>query len=304
MYTLRIAVLTALFALSISACGMDVQVEPSPATNAGQTQAPAINNQPPANTTEQPAAAGTAGSCSEAGDREILTGMLQQFGKTDLNIEDVATFGRAANGEQCIIEINLENEDLTGTLPPQIGELNALQTLKLRDNALRGPIPAELTQLAELRVLSLSDNDLDGVIPPDFGNLTQLQTLALGGNNLTGPIPSEIGNLTSLSELFLDRNQLSGPIPPEIGNLTNITVLFLHQNQLTGAVPAELGKLTAMRQLSLDGNQLQGPLPLEFRNLTELSGASFNLRNDEGICVPAELQDAPWYTSTLPTCDA
>ncbi|MBT4054648.1 MAG: hypothetical protein HOE74_05850 [Candidatus Marinimicrobia bacterium] len=79
---------------------------------------------------------------------------------------------------------------------------------------LTGSIPPEIGNLTNLQILDLSYNQLTGVIPPEIGNLTNLITLNLGDNQLTGPIPSEIGNLTNLTNLNLRSNQLTGSIPP------------------------------------------------------------------------------------------
>ena len=96
--------------------------------------------------------------------------------------------------------------------------------LKLFVNQLSGTIPGEIGNLTRLTELGLSGNQLSGIIPGEIGNLTRLTILALGDNQLSGTIPGEIGNLTRLTELYLTSNQLSGTIPVEIWNLTNLDV--------------------------------------------------------------------------------
>ncbi|CAN0547466.1 unnamed protein product, partial [Ectocarpus sp. 8 AP-2014] len=49
-----------------------------------------------------------------------------------------------------------------------------------------GPIPPELGNLAALQYLNLGDNELSGPIPPELGKLTALENLALSGNQLSG----------------------------------------------------------------------------------------------------------------------
>ena len=117
---------------------------------------------------------------------------------------------------------------------------------------LSGEIPPEIGQLTNLTYLDLSNNQLSGEIPPEIGNFTFLDTLNLSANQLTGEIPPEIGNLTNLTYLDLDYNQLTGEIPPEIGNLTNLTGLGLQYNQLTGEIPQEVCDLIESNNLNID----------------------------------------------------
>ncbi len=128
-----------------------------------------------------------------------------------------------------------------------------MTSLYLYGNQLTGSIPPEIGNLGSLTYLSLHDNELTGSIPPEIGNLTNLTTLRLHNNQLTGTIPMEIGNLTSLKYLYLYENQLSGAIPESINNLSQMDILYLHNNQFT-----DLPALTAMdtlRYLNIDNNQ-------------------------------------------------
>ncbi len=126
--------------------------------------------------------------------------------------------------------------------------------LYLRDNQLSGQVPSELGNLTNLTELFLHNNELSGAIPPELGNLTNLRFLFLRSNELSGAIPPELGDLSSLIWLSLDSNELSGPIPPELGNLTNLRNLYLNHNVLSGALPQELTKLTNLQTFYFDGN--------------------------------------------------
>ncbi len=131
--------------------------------------------------------------------------------------------------------------------------------LNLLSNGLTGTLPPELGNLRRLRRLSIYGNrELSGPIPPELGNLGNLEDLTLFDNQLTGTIPSELGNLANLESLNLGLNQLSGPIPPELGNLANLQRLHLHWNQLSGPIPPELFNLDLVG-LSLDIKP--GPFP-------------------------------------------
>ena len=160
-----------------------------------------------------------------------------------------------------VIGLGLHKNQLSGEIPPELGDLDRLKSLRLTSNQLGGKIPPELGRLASLQELHLSDNQLIGGIPPELGNLSDLQELQLGQNQLSGRIPPELGNLSNLTSLNLALNQLSGEIPPELGNLANLQMLALTFNQLSGEIPPELGNLANLISVSFYGNQLSGCTP-------------------------------------------
>ena len=92
----------------------------------------------------------------------------------------------------------------------------------LNDNQLIGSIPVELGNLSQLYSLYLGNNQLSGSIPPELGNLGNMVWFYLNSNQLTGSIPPELGNLSSLGYFYLCDNQLSGAVPPELGNLSSV----------------------------------------------------------------------------------
>ena len=171
-------------------------------------------------------------------------------------------------------------DDLSSSIPPGLGRLSQLQTLRILSRQLMGPIPPELGQLSHLQELSLSGNRL-GSIPAELGQLSQLRRLGLVGNQLTGSIPTELGQLSNLRRLHLQNNQLTGPIPAELGQLSQLGEgLHLQNNQLTGSIPPELGKLSQLwGELALQNNRLTGPIPPELGQLSQLS--RLYLQNNE-----------------------
>jgi len=163
-----------------------------------------------------------------------------------------------------VIRISRWNNQLSGSVPPEIGNLTALKELYLHDNQLTA-LPSEIGNLTVLRELYLYNNQLTA-FPSEIGNLTALEYLALYSNQLTD-LPSEIGDLTALQYLGLNNNQLTA-LPSAIGNLTALRSLYLDSNQLT-AVPSEIADLSALEELYLHDNQLT-TLPSEIGNLPSL----------------------------------
>ena len=167
--------------------------------------------------------------------------------------------------------LRLDYNRLTDTIPAELGNPISLKTLFLNNNQLNGPIPAELGNLASLERLYLDENQLNGPIPIELGNLVSLERLYLGENQLSGDIPSEFGDLDNLIFMDIDSNRLTDNIPAELGNLSSLIYLDLHNNQFNDAIPRELGTLSNLTFLSLSDNQLTGALPPELSSLTELS---------------------------------
>ena len=191
-----------------------------------------------------------------------------------------------ANGH--VTSLSLAGNQLTGTLPPELGDLRALTSLNLGSNQIGGVIPPELGEIASLQYVLLEGNQLTGSIPAALGSLTNLRSLGLSANQLTGAIPSELGNLAGLVFLDLASNQLTGSIPPSLGALSSLQQLNLRINRLTGAIPAELGNLTNLQTLNLQWNQISGEIPSELGNLANLQQLNLSNNELEGE-IPADL---------------
>ena len=185
-------------------------------------------------------------------------------------------------------QLFLTGNDLTGTIPPELGQLAKLQALDLSDNTLTGAVPPELGQLAKLQRLDLYDNTLTGAIPPELGQLAQLQVLRLHNNTLTGAIPPELAQLAELQWINLRINTLTGPIPPELGQLAQLQRLNLRDNSLTGPVPPELGQLAQLQYLDLVSNSLTGAIPPELGQLAQLQVLRLQTNSLTGL-IPPEL---------------
>jgi hypothetical protein len=96
------------------------------------------------------------------------------------------------------------------------GKLTSLFALWLDNNQMTGTIPTEIGLLTDLASVSMTNATLVGSIPTEFGELTDLRRLWLYSNELTGQIPSELNELAELEVLEVHKNKLDGAMPQGI----------------------------------------------------------------------------------------
>jgi Leucine-rich repeat (LRR) protein len=192
-----------------------------------------------------------------------------------------------------VTQIQLNRNNLDGTLPTTLNQLVHLETFSVPENKIRGVIPTltglntlrafiasynqltgsipALTGFATLKYLFVSNNALIGSVPTISGSSTLL-AVDVSANQLTGPIPTLI-NLPSLQELFVSDNKLTGSIPP-LDGLPALQRFAANNNDLSGAIPSLAG-LPLLQSLALDHNRLTGSIP-SLAGLSRLSSVRVN----------------------------
>ena len=86
--------------------------------------------------------------------------------------------------------------ELTGSIPPEIGNLTNLTYLYLHENQLTGSIPTEIGNLTNLSFLYLNDNQLSGLIPESICDLgINWYPIFFSNNQLCPPYPSCIDDV-------------------------------------------------------------------------------------------------------------
>ena len=158
----------------------------------------------PAQRTAAPPAAPPAGRVSAAAPSQLITPVIVLPTPTaisqptrrasDVNTDRaaLAALYNATNGSSW-------RDDTNWVSSRPLGEWHGVSTdadgrvteLDLRDNQLSGSIPSELGNLANLERLTLYDNELSGSIPSELGNLANLQGLWLDGNQLSAGAPRQ-----------------------------------------------------------------------------------------------------------------
>jgi Leucine-rich repeat (LRR) protein len=205
---------------------------------------------------------------------------------TDANV--CTWYGIYCNDQGDVTRIELDRNNLSGSIPPDFWKLTKLTSVNMRSNLLvdasfdglatddpeNDPrAPLELVILSEnqlksiqglgharetLEYVNLNKNQIDQTLPDDVFDLTNLKTLYLAFNQLTGPLPTMIGKLTKLTEFYAFRNHLTGQLPSELGHLDKCQILGIGNNLWSGTLPTELNDMVNLRDLSIHNNFIAG----------------------------------------------
>ncbi|KAL2317360.1 hypothetical protein Fmac_031236 [Flemingia macrophylla] len=177
-----------------------------------------------------------------------------------------------------VLQLQLLNLNLSGTLAPEIGNLSHLKILDFMWNNISGSIPREIGNIKTLELLLLNGNKLTGYLPEELGHLPVLDRIQIDENNITGPIPLSFANLSSTKHFHMNNNSLTGQIPPQLSQLGSLIHLLLDNNNLTGNLPSELSEMPSLRILQLDNNNFSGNIiPESYGNMSKL--VKLSLRN-------------------------
>lgn len=161
-----------------------------------------------------------------------------------------------------IVNVELSQMNLTGSLSESLADLSFLVTLNLASNNIKGALPTSLGRLTFLEEMLLGYNDISGFIPSTYCGLSSIYSMDLSINSIKGHIPQCMGNLSSLQKVNLNGNKLSGRIPESISLLnTTLSQLWVKNNYLTGSIPFSLLNSSVLISIELANNHITGPIP-------------------------------------------
>ncbi|KAM3320200.1 leucine-rich repeat receptor-like protein kinase TDR [Capsicum chacoense] len=116
-------------------------------------------------------------------------------------------------GCRAFYTIELEGNNLTGSIPWDIEHCEKLVCMNFRRNLLTGIIPWEISAIPSISEVDLSHNFLTGTIPSHFANSSTLESFNVSYNQLTGPVPSSGSIFSSLhSSNFIGNEGLCGTV--------------------------------------------------------------------------------------------
>ncbi|EFJ32852.1 hypothetical protein SELMODRAFT_406794 [Selaginella moellendorffii] len=215
-----------------------------------------------------------------------------------------------ASGERRIRVLDMASNALTGDLSGLVG-LTLLEHLNLAGNNLSGTIPSELGHFANLTMLDLCANEFQGGIPDSFSNLAKLEhlkvsnnllsympdvgvslpkslrVLSAGSNLFSGPLRVSYNSAPSTLEvLYLPENRFTGPLPPELGQLKNLKKIILNQNSFVGSIPPSIAHCQLLEEIWINSNLLTGHIPPELFTLKHLRALVLANNSLSGSPVP------------------
>lgn len=215
----------------------------------------------------------------------------------------------------------LANNNLSGSLPNDIGNIEFLENLFLEGNKLSGEIPESFYRLKNLKKLDLSGNNLRGsfngiknckkleslIMFPNPGislslvsllELDNLERVALNYVNINESIPEGINKLKKLKALTLSDCKLTGELPSSLFFMDNLEYLFLNNNNLSGKLPNSFANLTKLEVLFLNNNNFSGQVPVSMGFMKNLRALSLYLNNFTG-CIPQTIQHLPNWGNSI-----
>ena len=154
-------------------------------------------------------------------------------GAAGTNCTPCTWYGVVCDNQNNVIEIDLFNNNLVGTVPTTMDQLTKLRSIKLFVNDLSGSFPDIWSNMSDLEYIDLSNNLFTGSMPASLADLSKLTTLYIENNNMTGPLLPEMGNLSNLDVYWAKGNDFSGCFPGTYLNLCDIgSITFINNPQL------------------------------------------------------------------------
>ncbi|XP_031112936.1 receptor-like protein EIX2 [Ipomoea triloba] len=206
-----------------------------------------------------------------------------------------------------LVVINVNENQLIGSMPNSTGLLNILESLDAHMNMLSGYFPPSLQKCTHLLKLDLGENGFTGKIPTWVGtSLSNLTILRLRSNHFFGELPPSICHLSFLHLLDLADNNFFGGIPLCFRNLSGMINIDTNKNEMPQSMIFEIfhesalattkGKeyslditiLKLFASLDLSSNKFSGKISIELTNLVGLRSLNLSGNNLTGN-IPKEM---------------
>lgn len=121
-------------------------------------------------------------------------------------------------------------------IPPSIGLMTHLLDIRIEDVQITQPLPANISECTSLRTLVLKSTHMPGPLPDTWHMFMMIQAIKIEGSLSLGELPSSLGRLMGLRTLEIVGSGLNGTIPESLVDL-NFHLINLALNSIEGSIP-------------------------------------------------------------------
>nr|GEV61035.1 probable LRR receptor-like serine/threonine-protein kinase IRK [Tanacetum cinerariifolium] len=172
-----------------------------------------------------------------------------------------------------VSDLVLDVFGLSGKMGRGLMQLKFLNKLSLANNNLTGGIGVNFGQLTDLRVIDLSENSLSESVPSGFfDQCGSLRSISLAGDKFTGQVPDSLGKCSSFGTFNVLGNQFSRVLPLGVWSLNGLRVLDVSDNLLE----AKIGACALLRSIDFSENSFSGSLPSTLQKLSLCKELNFH----------------------------
>ncbi|CDY10049.1 BnaC08g44020D [Brassica napus] len=187
-------------------------------------------------------------------------------------------------------DMDLRNNNLTGTLPEIFDKTCSMTTLDFSHNQITGKLPRSLTSCVDLKVLNMEGNRIADTFPFWLKDLPNLKVMVLRSNMFHGPIysPQHPLSFPHLQIVDISRNKFTGRLPHDYFVNWSTTLISIPQEETelyymgegtmydyypsmylrNKGINMELEKiLDTYTAIDFSENKLGGQIPESIRNL-------------------------------------
>jgi len=185
-----------------------------------------------------------------------------QWGQSYMRPSGLFRVGIGCTRDFRIGDITLDQNNLVGSLPAELGFLSEIRYFSIISNSVSGTFPDRLKYWRKLIIFDAYANSLSGEIPEWIANWSTIRSIRLSSNELSGTLPSGMKNLTEVSFMFLDDNLFEGSLD-NLGNCRKLTSLYLEDNDFEQKVDSNfLPNLNLLLRFDVSDNELTGEVPV------------------------------------------
>eukprot|EP01026_Neomeris_dumetosa_P073432 TRINITY_DN7552_c0_g1_i7.p2 TRINITY_DN7552_c0_g1~~TRINITY_DN7552_c0_g1_i7.p2 ORF type:complete len:349 (+),score=29.59 TRINITY_DN7552_c0_g1_i7:142-1188(+) len=96
-----------------------------------------------------------------------------------------------------VFEVN--NQDLSGTVPSLYSLWTNLTQLHLRNNSLWGRIPQQFSEWKQLKKIAMNENQFRSLLPKEYSQCRKIREFNVGDNNFTNTLPQQYSTMSALA---------------------------------------------------------------------------------------------------------